>query len=121
MELLPEMEEVAQEVMAASDIFDDPDAIAAGLSGIIEHLKCGEREYIEKNAKVDALHSPGKTLVDIVDQHEMRWLNDFMDDESEYRQQYNKNLDKSKGAMCSQIYRDAASTESDEEAISEGG
>jgi hypothetical protein len=35
----------------------------------------------------------------------MHWVKDFMDQGTRYRQQYDENLDKSKGAMRSRIYR----------------
>jgi hypothetical protein len=70
-------------------------------------------EYIGKNAAVDAACGSGKTLLEIVAQCKMIWVEDFMDKGPRYREEYDENLDKSKGLMRSEIYRDIEEVDRD--------
>ncbi|TQV89430.1 hypothetical protein [Aliikangiella coralliicola] len=102
--LLPEVEDLAEDVKVSSGMFKNRDSIVSGIEGIADYLNKCSSEYIEHHDAVDSGYRKKQKLENTIVDNQMSWVKDFMDAGEFYQKEYLSNLDKSKGVMRTEIY-----------------
>jgi hypothetical protein len=99
-----EVEEISEDLKASDGLFAKQTEIIEGLEGIISYLTRARDEYVRSRDPVDNGHKAGRSLSETIDQGRMTWLRDFIAGGESYRNDYEANLTKSKGAMRAEVY-----------------
>ena len=104
MELRPEVEEISEDLKASDSLFAEQTEIVNGLEAIISYLAKAGEEYVKNHNLVDIRHRAGHSLSSTIDNCKMIWVRDFMAGGEDYKNNYEANLTKSKGAMRAEVY-----------------
>ncbi len=102
--LQTDVEEISEDLRAASQLFKEQKEIRDGLEEIITYLGEAREEYIKHHKDVDSDAKAGKALDETIKQQKMEWVQDFMVKGKHYQEKYGNNLDKTKGKMRSEVY-----------------
>jgi hypothetical protein len=104
MELRPEVEEIAEDLKASASLFAGQTEIVDGLEAIISYLAAAGKEYVRCHGAVATGHKDGQKLSATLNKESMTWVIDFMTAGQGYKNGYEANLSKSKGAMRREVY-----------------
>jgi DNA-binding transcriptional MerR regulator len=104
MQLRPEVEEISEDLKASRKLFAKQSQIVDGLEAIVTYLNEAGNEYVEKHSAVDRGHKDSQRLLDTISQENMAWVRNFMEGGDGYKNSYEANLTKSKGAMRAEVH-----------------
>src|SRR5262249_14241101 len=104
MELRPEVEEIVEDLKVSDGLFARQTEIVDGLEGIISYLAKAGKEYVRSHDVIASGHKAGKSLSETINKESMTWLRDFMVGGEGYKNNYEENLTRSKGAMRAEVY-----------------
>jgi hypothetical protein len=100
-----ELEDIAEDVRVAEVLFGTANAeIVAGIAAIVGYLNRAADEYVRCHEFVDEDARAGRPVTVTMAEHNMTWLDDFIESFPEFPEAYAGALDRSKGNMRKVIY-----------------
>jgi hypothetical protein len=104
-----ELEDIAEDVRAAGNLFEPDDAmIISGIGGIVQFLNVGAKEYDRCHGYVYNDAKSGRGLSVTINKHEMSWIKDFVESRRSplgFPRLYWDSLTMSKGKMREHVYK----------------
>jgi hypothetical protein len=104
-----ELEDIAEDVRAAGNLFKPYDAtIISGIEGIVKFLDHGAEEYAQHHGDVDNDAESGKDLTATIREREMSWIKNFVESRKSppgFPRLYWDSLTMSKGEMRKRVYK----------------
>ena len=104
MQLRPEVEEISEDLAAAPGLFRGQREIRTGLEGLVDYLVECQDEYVRHHDDIGLDYEPGDKIDETLERCRMTWMTDFMAGGKHFREEYDGNLVRCKGAMRAQVY-----------------
>ena len=104
MQVIPELEEILEELKVYPNLFTDQEQIVEGIKGMITYLNKCRDEYMRNHEAVDSDWKASLKLDNTINNCGMVWYRDFSSGTNEYVSEYIKNLKRAKLPMRSQVY-----------------
>lgn len=103
--VIPELEDIAEDVKAAKSLFrPDDTTIVGGIEKLVEYLTGGADEYVRCHGFVDADAIASKPLEVTIREHNMLWVDQFITTVPDFPERYHVALTLSKGSMRKHVY-----------------
>jgi hypothetical protein len=104
MQVIPELEEISEELKVYTNLFEEQEQIEEGVEGIITYLKNCREEYMSNHEAVGSDWKATGRLDDTINKRGMVWYRDFTSGTDKYEADYIRNLKRAKLRMRSQVY-----------------